>query len=179
MALIVGPSGSHLPSRTRRKLMLDRSTCKVGTTNDANSTKRKKTGTCQLVFQQLRDCVRQNRFDGRSDPGGAGACLVAALAVGDFGADIAGCIGRIGSHGNEQIGTHSLRRQLVRDEQFSGQVQNANSPKSQARDGNRIVILSPARADKVSGGSRPCRRSGFLVSQRRFQLGLVQVPSDR
>ena len=112
-----------------------------------------------------------------SDDRGLG--LVAALRVGDLGADVAGAIVAVGGHGDEQVGPQLLGGELVLDEQLARQVEHPGRAQAQAGDVDRLARLAAAEPDQVVGRLGPLGDLRRLVFEGREQASLVEVRGGR
>ena len=99
------------------------------------------------------------------------AGLVAALGIGDLGADVAGGVVAVGGHGDEQVGPHLLGGELVLDEQLARQVQHPGLAEPQAGDVDRVAGLAPAQPDQLAGRLGPLARPASTSRSRRPGVG--------
>ena len=93
-----------------------------------------------LTPSSLPHRAHQHALDLRRDVRRSFARFIAALAIGDLGANVTGTVFAVGRHGHEQVGPQLLRRQLILHEQFARHEQHRAS----LSDRHPISTVSPA-----------------------------------
>ena len=78
-----------------------------------------------MLDQKFSDSSHQDAFHFRRNSRRSRTGFVAALAVGDFGPDVAGRVIAVSSHRDEEIRAEFLSGQLILNEQFAGHVQDS------------------------------------------------------